>query len=153
MHPNRSCASPPAPNGINFIDEDNGGRAFLGLIKEISHPRGTYSNEHFYKFGSAQVEKLHASFAGSRPGQQCLSSARRPNQQNAFGHFTAQALEVIWVFEEFGHLFEIGHRLSGTTHVFESHSGLLALDHPRLTFSEREDAAHRAGPTFVSPQE
>ena len=51
-----------------------------GLIKEISHPRGAYSDEHFYKFGSAQIEKLHARLAGSRPGQQGLSGARRPNQ-------------------------------------------------------------------------
>jgi hypothetical protein len=46
---------------------------------------------------------------------------------------------VLRVFEEFGHLFQIGHSFSGATNVFESHPGLLAVNHPRLAFAEGED--------------
>jgi hypothetical protein len=97
------------------------------------------------------LKNCHASFASSRPGQQGLTGTRRSNQKNTFGHFSTQALEVLWVFKEFGHLFEIGHCLSGPANIFEGHSGLLALNHARLAFPKEKALPIEPAPPLFRP--
>ena len=42
-----------ASYGIDFVDEDDTGGGFLGLVKEVTHAAGTDTDEHFHEFGTA----------------------------------------------------------------------------------------------------
>jgi hypothetical protein len=85
---------------------------------------------------------LYARLTGSRPGKQCLSGARRPNQKDAFGHFAAQSLEVNRVFEELCHFLQIGYCFSSAPNVLKGHPGLFSHNHASFTFTKGENTPH-----------
>ena len=80
---------PFLPDGIDFVDKDNAGSLFLGLLKQISNLRSAHSNEHFNKFRARYGEKRHAGFTGDRLCQHRLARTGRPHQKNTLRHRSA----------------------------------------------------------------
>src|SRR5579859_4206023 len=46
-----------AANSINFIQEDDTGRRLPGLIKEVTHPAGPHTYEHFHEFRGTHTKE------------------------------------------------------------------------------------------------
>ena len=44
----QACATLTA-HGIDFVDEDDAGRVFLGVFKHVAHSRGTHTHKHFHE--------------------------------------------------------------------------------------------------------
>ena len=112
--------APMAAHGVDFIDEDDAGGAFLALDEQVPHPGGAHADEHLHEVGAADAEEGDPGFAGDGPGQQGLAGARGAHQEHALGDAAAQAGELLGVFEEiddFRHLFlgflDAGHIIEG----------------------------------------
>src|SRR5450755_3452259 len=43
-------------HGVDFIDKDDAGSGFLGLVKQVTHTAGTHTNQYFDKLGTAHGE-------------------------------------------------------------------------------------------------
>ncbi len=68
-----------APYGINLVNEDNRrSRAFCGL-ENITHPRGTDSDEHFYEFRCRKVEEGNIAFSCNGAGEKRFPATGWPH--------------------------------------------------------------------------
>jgi transcription elongation GreA/GreB family factor len=95
-----NAGSTLATHGIDFIDEDNAGSGFLGLLKEVAHAARSHTNHHFDELRTTDGEKEHARFPGNGASQQRLARARRSHQQQAAGNLATQALELLRRLQE-----------------------------------------------------
>ena len=64
-------------DGIDLINENNTWCHLLCLLKQITHSRCTYTDEHLYEIRSGKREKRNFCFAGHRLCKQCLTGSRR----------------------------------------------------------------------------
>ena len=99
--------APRAADGVNLVDEHDGGRALLGVAEQIADARRAQPHEHLDELRGADGEERHARLSRHRPRQQRLARAGRPDQENAARHLPAQALEAIRLLEELHHLLQI----------------------------------------------
>ena len=58
-----------ASDRINFINEDDAGCVFLGVVKHVSHPGGSDSDKHFNEVRPRNREKRHLGLTGDALGQ------------------------------------------------------------------------------------
>ena len=64
-------------HGIDFIDEEQAGRVFTALIKQVPHATGPDADKHLHKFAAGGGEERHTGFTGNRFGQEGFARARR----------------------------------------------------------------------------
>src|SRR6266700_3554809 len=102
---------------INFIEEDDAGRGFLGLIEEITHAAGANTDQHLDKLRTAHREEGHSRLACHGTRQQGLSGSRRAYQQHPTGNLATQPLELVWGLQKFNHLNQIVFRFINTRHI------------------------------------
>ena len=98
-------------HGVDLVDEDDAGRAFLSLLEEVPHARGAHADEHLDEIGTADGEERHAGLAGDRPGEERLAGARRAHEEHALGDLRADVDELLGVFEKFDDFLELLLRL------------------------------------------
>ena len=55
-------------NGINFIDKNDAGCLFLGLLKQVTHTGGAHAHKHFYKLTAANGKEGHLGLTGNSLG-------------------------------------------------------------------------------------
>src|SRR5205085_12084250 len=48
-----------ATDGVQLVDEDDGGRGGAGLSEQVAHPTGTHADDHFYELTGAHAEERH----------------------------------------------------------------------------------------------
>ena len=96
-----------APDGIDFVDEDDTGRVRLALLEQITHARGADADEHLDEIGARHREERPARFARDGLGEQRLAGPRRPHQQGALGQPAAEPLEFLRILEEVDDLLEL----------------------------------------------
>jgi hypothetical protein len=113
-----------APQGVQFVNEDNAGRRSSGLFEQISDPRSAHPDEHLDEFRARYGEEGNSGLAGDCSRQESLSGARRPDQQNAFGDTRAQATERFRIAQERDHFLEFGFRFVNAGHIAECHFGI-----------------------------
>ena len=82
-----------AADGVDLVDEDDGGRVGFGLLKQVADTGGADAHEHFHEVGTGDGEERHAGLAGDGAGQQGLTGSGRAVQQHALGDFGADRLE------------------------------------------------------------
>ena len=58
-----------AANRVNFVDEDNGGGDFLGLLEQVPDTACAHAHIHFHKVRAGNGEELHPGFSGNCPGK------------------------------------------------------------------------------------
>jgi hypothetical protein len=76
--------------GIYLVDENNGRRLLVRLLKQVADPGGSDADEHLDEFGARNREKGNLGLAGDRFCQQGLAGAGRPDHQHPLGHPSAK---------------------------------------------------------------
>ncbi len=76
-------------DGIDFVDEDDGGACFLCLLEQVAYTGGAYAYEHLHEVGTRDAEERNARLAGNGTRQQRFTGARRAHQQTATRNFCA----------------------------------------------------------------
>ena len=82
-------AAMPA-DGVDLVDEEDAGRAFLGGGEQIADAAGAHADEHLDELRAVDAVERHARLAGHGPAQQGLAGARRAHEQDALGHAASQ---------------------------------------------------------------
>ena len=114
-----------AADGVDLVDEDDGGACFLRLLEQVAHAGGAHAHEHLDEVGAGDAEERHAGLAGHGAGQQRLAGARRAHQQAAARDLRAHGLVLGGVGQE---VLDLLHLLDGLVHagdVGEAHVGAL----------------------------
>ena len=107
------------PDGVDLVDEDDGRRVGLGLLEQVTDPRGADTDEHLDEVRAGDRVERHAGLAGDGTGEQRLAGAGRAVEQHALGDLGAHGLELGRVLEELLDLLELLDRLVGAGHVLE----------------------------------
>ena len=89
-----------AADGVDLVDEDDGGRVLLGLLEEVAHAAGADADEHLDEVGSRDRVERHAGLAGDGAGEQGLAGSGRAVEQHALGDAGADGLELRRLLEE-----------------------------------------------------
>ena len=86
-------------DGIDFIDEDDARRLFLGLLEEVTDLGGTHADKHFNKFRTAHGEERNIRLTGDSLRKHRLAGSRRTYQQNALRHRGTDLLVGTWIMQ------------------------------------------------------
>jgi hypothetical protein len=70
---------------VDFVDEDDAGRARLALLEQVAHARRTDAHEHLHEVGARHREEGTARFTGDGLGEQRLARTRRAHESAPFG--------------------------------------------------------------------
>ena len=89
-----------ATHGVDFIDEDDARRVFLGVVEHVANARCAHADEHFHEVRARDAEEGHLGFTRDGLGEQGLTGARWAHQQQTTGNSAAQFLKPLRVFEE-----------------------------------------------------
>ena len=130
-----------AADGVDLVDEDDAGRALLGLLEHVAHTRRADADEHLDEVGAADGEERHLGFAGNRLGEQRLAGARRADQQHAARDAAAELLELLRVFQEVNEFLDFFFGFVATGNVSEGGRVVGLVEHARLALAEAECAA------------
>ncbi len=79
----KSSSSLPS-HGIDFVDKNNAGVVFFCLFEHVSHPRCSYSDEHFDEIRTADTEKRDFGFARTGACEQRLPRPGGTQKQYPF---------------------------------------------------------------------
>ena len=140
----RQEAAAGAAKRVEFVDEDDGGRALAGLLEQVADPGGADADEHFDKLGSRDREERHAGLTGNGAGEQGLAGAGRADEQDALGHAGAQPAVRGGVLEEIDDLPQFVLGFIDTGDVGESDLGIGFQIDLRLALADRHQAADAA---------
>ena len=113
------CAAARAPNGVDFIDEDDAGSVLLGLRKEISHTAGAQPDEQFDEIGATDALDRHTGLPCHRTREQGFADPRWADQQHALGNMGANGQVALRLAQKFDFLSEV---LLGVVDI--SHQGV-----------------------------
>jgi len=140
-------------DGVDFIEEDDARRIFLGLAEQVADAAGADADEHLDKITAGDAEKRHIRFAGNGLGQQGLAAAGRSDQQHTAGNASADFLELFGVFQElndFGHFF-LG--FINTRDVGKGNLGVLAGTNAVFAAAEAQRRAQSAAASHAAQEE
>ena len=103
--------------GVQLVNENNGGRAQPGLLKQVAHAGRAHPHKHFDKFAARDREKRHAGLPRHRLGQKRFARAGWTHQQHTFGNVRAQPPVRLRVHEKVDHLLQLAFGLVHARHV------------------------------------
>ena len=98
--PSISTSTALATDGVDFVDEDDGRRRFLGLLEQVAHAGSAHTDEHLDEVGTGDAEEGHAGLASDGARQKRLARARRADQQHATRNLGAHGLVLRGVLQE-----------------------------------------------------
>ena len=130
-----------AADGVDFVDEDDARRRFLGLVEHVADAAGADADEHLDEVRAGDGEERHARLAGDGAGEQGLAGAGRADQQRALGDLAAEPRELARVLQIFDDLLKLLAGFVDAGDVGEGHAALLLGQHAGAALAE----AHRAG--------
>ncbi len=139
----QACASLPA-HRIDFIDEHDAGRVFLGLFEQIPHTGRAHTDEHFHKIRTADAEERHSGLTGHRTGQQGFAGARRSVKQHALGDLGTNGNKLVRTFKEIHNFLEFFLDLIYPCHIGKGHLFLFVPLKLGPAFAELHDLAAAA---------
>ena len=84
---------------VQFVDEQDAGRALAALLEEVPDSAGAHADEHFHEIGAGHVEKGDIRLSRHGLGQQGLAGARHSDEQYALGDVGSQLQELLGVLE------------------------------------------------------
>ena len=140
--PAAQAGAATAADGVDLVDEDDGGGVFFGALEEIAHAGGADADEHLDEFRGGDTEEGDVGFAGDSARHQRFADAGRAHQQDAARHLGADFDVFLGLFEEV-HDFrklQLGRVLPGD--IIESNRRHLGRFLARLGLTEGEDAVH-----------
>ena len=127
---------------IQFVDEDNAGRGFTRLFKQVADPGGAHADKHLNKLGPVDGKERYPRLAGNGAGQKRLARARWANQHDAFGHARAKPAIGAGILQEFDDFHEFPLGFVDTGDIVEGHLGVLLHIDLGLAFPHGHEAAH-----------
>ena len=125
---------------VDFVDEDDAGRAFLRLFEHVANAAGADADEHLDEVRARDGEERHARLTRNRAGEQRLAGARRTDEQRALGDLAAEAGELGRILEEVDDLGQLRPRFVDAGDIVKSDLTFLLRQHARTALAE----AHRA---------
>ena len=114
-----------AAHCIDFIDKNDAGRHFGGLLEQVPHTAGTHAHEHIVKAGAGNGEEGHPRLTGYCLGDQGLTGTGRAHQQHTLGQLGTDFRVFLGIVEEVDDLHQ---RLLGlilARHIPKGNAGLL----------------------------
>ena len=131
-------AGPPGADGIDLVDEDDGGSPLAGLGEQVAHPGGADADEELHEAGAGHGEKGDLGLAGDRPGQQGLARPGRADHQDAPRDGGADPGVALWLSQEVDHLGDLGLGALVAGDVGKGDARLLGVEDlgPRLAHPE-----------------
>mmetsp|Transcript_53268 Transcript_53268/g.124851 ORF Transcript_53268/g.124851 Transcript_53268/m.124851 type:complete len:956 (-) Transcript_53268:390-3257(-) len=130
-----------AADGVNFVDEDDAGRALLGLLEHVAHAGRANADEHLDEVGTRDREERHLGLAGDGLGQQRLAGTRGADHQHAARDAAAQLLELLRVLQEVDQFLHFLLGLVAAGHVGKGDGVVGLIQHPGLALAEAERPA------------
>ena len=133
-----------AADRVDFIDENDAGGMFFGLVEQIPHAGSADAHKHFDEVRTGNGEEGHAGLARNRAGQQGFTGTGRAIEQHALGDARAQGIELARVLEEIDDLLQLLLHLIHTGDIGKGN--LLAVVGMKLgtAFAELHDLAAAA---------
>ena len=129
------------PDRVDFIDEDDAGRALLGLVEHVAHTRRTDTDEHLDKIRARDREERHLGFTRDRLREQGLAGTGGPHQQHAARNAATELLELLRVFQEVDQLLDLFLRLVAAGDVGKGGRVVGFIEHAGLALAEAERPA------------
>ena len=115
-------ATVPA-DGVDLVDEDDGGGVGLGLLEQVTHAGGADADEHLDEVRAGDRVERHAGLAGDGAREQGLAGTGRAVEQHALGDLGADREELRGLGEELLDLVQLLDGLVGTGDVGEGDLG------------------------------
>ena len=134
----------PAPalaDGVDLVDEDDGGRPLAGVGEEVPHPGRPHPDEQLDEARAGEGQEGHPGLAGHGPGHERLARPRRPDHEHppgADGPGPFVALGMAEEVDDLGHL-PLGPLVAGD--VGEAGGGLVLVVDLGLGSADAHDAA------------
>ena len=119
-------------DGVDLVDEHDGGGLCFGLFEEVSDPRCANADEHLDEVRTRDREERNACLARDCTGKQRLSGPGRPEQQHPLRDLGAQGPELVRRLQKLLQLGEVLHRLVDRDHQAPAH-----VEHGRVVTDAR----------------
>ena len=142
-----------AADGVDLVDEDDGGGVLLGLFEEVADAGGADADEHLDELRAGHREEGDAGLAGDGLGEEGLTGSGRAVEEDALGDLGADGLELLGLGEELADLLELLDGLVLTGDVVEGDLGHLLVRDLGLGLAEAHGAAAAAGDAAHHPPE
>ncbi len=104
---------------VEFVDEDDAGRAAAGLMEHVPHAGGADADVHFNEIRTREAEKRDARLSRDGLRQERFSRSRGADQEHAAGDSAPQSLVFTGRPQEFDDLAELVDRLVDTRGIAE----------------------------------
>jgi len=139
----QTCATLTA-NRVNFVDEDDAWRTFLGLIEHVTHTRRAHADKHFHEVRTRNREERYFGLTGNRLGEQGFTCTRRADHQDAARHTAAQTLVFGWIAQIIHNFSHFGLGFIATGDIDKGHAVIGLVEHARLGLAKTERATFAA---------
>ncbi len=129
-----------APDGVDFIDENEARGGFLALLEHVTDAAGADADEHFDEVGTGDREEGHIGLAGDGAGEEGLAGAGRADHEDALRDAAAEFLEFLRVFKEFDEFLDLVLGLLDAGDVLEGDLVLISGHHAGAALAEIQGA-------------
>ena len=136
--------TPVTPDGVDFVDKNDAGLIFLGLLEEVAHARRPHADEHLHKVRAADAEERHIRLTRRRTGQKGLARAGRAQKQNTARDLGTQPGELRGVLQEMDDLLQFLLGLVAARNIVERHLGAVVQKKLCLALGEGHHLAASA---------
>ena len=151
--PAHDPAAARASDGVEFVDEDDGGRGLFGLFEQVAHAAGAHTHEHLDELRGRQRKERHVRLARHGPGQKRLAGAGRPVQKDPARDPPTELQILLGVCEEIDDLGEFEFDLVDARHILERRALLVGLVALGARFAHPQDATAAACAAGRAPEE
>jgi hypothetical protein len=87
-------------NGVDFVDENDGGRVLFGDVEEVTNTAGTDADKHFDEVRAGNRIERYRCLTRDGASKQSFTRSRRPVQQNALRDSCPDFFELFGVLKE-----------------------------------------------------
>ena len=138
-------------DGVDLINEDNGGSLLGGLLEQVAHTACADAHEHLDKIRTGDEEERDTCFTGYCLSQQGFTGTGGANQQRTLGDFCTDGGVFLGLVEEVDDLLKgfLGFVLTGD--ICKGHAGFLFHINLGLALADAHAAAHLAA--YIPHQE
>ena len=124
------------PDCVNLVDENDAGRRFLALLKHIAHARCADADKHLNEVRAADGKEGDVRLARDGAREQCLTSARRPDHQDAFWNASAEFLKFFRIAQKLDELLHFILCFLDSGDIAKCDFIFVAGEHARFRFPE-----------------
>src|SRR4051812_33754017 len=108
-----------APDGVDFVDENDARRILFPLLKQIPDAACAHADEHLDKVRTGDGEKRDIRLTRDGAGEQGLSGARRSDEKHSLRNAASQLLELLRLAQELDNLLQLFLCFFNARYVFE----------------------------------